>query len=209
MIDPKKVFVSIPTLSGEVCHETVKGLLGSAGLYGGVDFVTGCSEVNLARNLAVQHFDSLPQFDHMVFIDSDIGFSRQDFEFLMSGDEDAVYAPYSKKDGTGKPSEFGLGFARVKRSVFEKILDLKTANPIDGLPDPDGEPAVNFFFWQGAMVFEFFPSFATAAHHWSGEDHSFWKLVKMSGATVRVEERVRLRHWGRIAFTLPEKAAND
>lgn len=199
MIDPKTIAIHVPCADGKLCWETAQGLLVSGGLYSGCSFMPGCSEVNLVRNIAAAQFLST-NYEWFVNIDSDVGFTRRDFEYLMDGDELAVYAPYAKKDGSQTAAEFGLGFARIHRSVFEKMLEHKSE---------DGTPSINHFYWRSHMCYEFYPSFANAAHHWSGEDHSFWKLVMMVGVTPRKETRCVLRHYGMAAFVLPPSAANE
>jgi hypothetical protein len=207
VIDPKKVAVMTPTLDGSVCCEFVAGMILSGGLYATFAPLPGCSEINLARNIMAASFLESP-YEWLVLIDADIGFSRRDFELLFEGDELAVVTEYSKKDGTGEPNQFGLGFARIHRSVFERIKNLTMS--ADGLDPGDiGAPMVNYFTWRGRIIDEFFPSYADSAHHWSGEDHSFWKLVKMTGIVVRVETRTLLVHYGRVGYPYFSTNAQD
>ena len=184
MIDPKTVLVATPTHDGSVVVECAAGLIQAGGLYASWAPLIGCSEIALARNLIVHQFLKSP-YSALVWLDSDIGFSRQDFEYLLEGNEDCAVAEYSKKDGTGKPAQFGLGFARESRSAFERLI--KT-------------DMMDRFLWQNEYVTAFHPSGVMGQHQWSGEDHSFWKMIKMLDIPARVETRARLKHIGRGVY---------
>lgn len=222
MIDPKKILVSVPAYDGRVETHLVGGLTSSMGLFAGLVFVAGHSAVNFARNKIVHGFLQT-QYEHLVMIDSDTGFTRQDLEYLLEGDEEAVCAEYSRKVDMDDPNNmvkpgnihFGLGFARVHRAVFERILELKS---------PTGTDMAGRFFYNGELAADFFPTGAAAEGSWFGEDHGFWHLARMVETKVRIETRTRLIHYGRKAwlydpalsqqadgawFGDPDKAANE
>jgi hypothetical protein len=195
MIQPKDILVSIPAYDGRIETHCVGGLTSSMGLFAGITFVIGHAAVNLARNKIVHGFLKT-KYEHLVCIDSDIGFTRQDFEFLLEGDEEAVVAEYARKVDTDDPNnfvkpgnaEFGLGFARIHRDVFKRIAALTL---------PNGQEQCQKFFYDGELAVDFFPTGASMEGSWFGEDHGFWHLARLADATVRIERRTRLAHYGR------------
>lgn len=202
MIDPKKIAIITPTRDGQVCTEYAGGLASCAGMYGALSFVTGMSVVSLARNIVVHSFLQHDEFDHLVMIDSDIGFSKDDLQYLLEErmTEDSVtthqivVAEYGKRptgiDNNKDNAQFGLGFTRVHRSVFEQLREVATS---------DGDLMVNAFMWQGEMMHDYFPCGATPQNHWMSEDHGFFMLCRLAEIQVRVETRTNLLHWGRTA----------
>ena len=195
-IDPAKVLIATPTHSGDIVAECAAGLIQAGGLYGSWFPLRGCSAINLARNLIVQQFRE-SSFEWLVWLDADIGFTRQDFLYLMEGDQDCVVAAYAKKDGSGVANKFGLGFARIHKSVYEKLDGLMV-----NLPEGGEAPGVNYFVWGAQMVYDVHPSFADLTHSWLGEDHGFWKLAQRAGVSIRIESRTRLKHFGRTYFEM-------
>ena len=195
MIDPKTVIVTIPAYDGKLKTHCVGGLTASMGLFAGLGFINGYAAVNQARNEIANNFLK-SKFEHLVCIDSDIGFTRQDLEYLLEGDEEAVCAEYARKVDTEDPNnfvkpgnaEFGLGFARIHRGVFERIADKKRDT---------GEDYCSRYFRAGELAIDFYPTGAAFDGSWFGEDHGFWHLARLVDATVRVERRTRLVHYGR------------
>jgi len=154
-------------------------------------FLGGCSNVALARNKCARWF--LEQgYEHLVFIDADMGFSEADFDILMQGDEECVACEYRKKDQTRKVRViYGLGFARIARSAFERLA---------GCERDDGNPLLYRFRMDGEEWVDYFPQGPTGDGVWRGEDHGFWLMAKLAGASVRVERRTALMHTGDAHF---------
>lgn len=213
MIVRESVIVMTPSHHGEVVTGFCSGLIQCADLYGGHAFITGMSEINLARNLMINAFLNLPeQFEWLVSIDADIEFSRQDMLYLLEdhsfigneSDIDAgdnlrthaiITAEYARRPidptrvGSLPPAKMALGFARVHRSVFERLRDVVNS---------DGQPIVNAFFHKGEQLHDYFPTGAQGSGHWLSEDHGFFTLCKLANIVPRVETRTRLIHWGRF-----------
>lgn len=194
MIDPQSVAVCTPTYDGKLGCLYVLGLThvvaqrGLAMPY----FQSGCSNVALARNRCVHWFLSSP-YEHLVFIDADIGFSLDDWWKLMEDDgSDAVCAEYRKKDQLRRIRvHFGLGFARVSRGVFTRMAELDRE---------DGTPILQRFRMEGEEWIDYFPQGVALEGTWRGEDHGFWLVAKVSGCQVRIEQRCRLIHTGEAHF---------
>lgn len=198
MIDPAKVVIITPTHDGNVCSGYAGALSSSAGLYGAISFVTGNSNIALARNCQAGAFLTQTRFDWLLSIDADIQWSRRDLELLFEGDEQIVCAEYAKKDLTSnRPAQFGMGFVRIHRSVFEFIRSLTSDDNIQAGP---GAPMVGSFIWQSMILEDFFPTGPALNGHFLGEDQGFFHLVHMAGITPRIEKRTSLVHWGRFGY---------
>lgn len=185
---------------GRVDMETVKGLLSATELASGLLEVCGTSHVSLARNQLVHKFLGTG-FEWLVMIDTDIGFTGADFGILCSEDREIVICPYPKKtleflDAQSKgiseteSVNYGMGFCRVHRSVFHKILEV--------VPSPCwiNQHLVNDFFPNGPIGQD--PE--TKKTHYVGEDIGFWSLCDVSGFKPYLENRTNLTHVGRLIF---------
>lgn len=202
-IDPSTVFVGRPIYhSATPGHERGMLELTADRAIGAQYDHVGESSISSARDYVAHYFLTRTTCDWLVWIDADITFSRQDWGYLMEqqGDELAVCAEYMKKTQNLAPevARFGLGFARVHRSVFERldVLDRENGEPrllryrsrVHG-PDLD---AVEEFT-------EYHPVGVMGDGSRRNEDHGFWLLVKLAGVALRVETRTKLGHTG--AFT--------
>ncbi len=217
MIDPLKVLVATPTIDGRVeCgHEGALIACASAHLFGSVVFLAGVSHITLARNLMVHGF-LRSVYDWLVFIDSDISFSAADFRLLMdypsgaaigaidvketnpegttlnaAGQALIVTAEYSRKVDSLDPARFGLGFTRIHREVFQRLI---------AAADGEGAPRIGQFVNKGEIVHDFFPSGPGFEGVWFGEDTGFFHLCRLCGITPRIEQRTNLLHIGRKVY---------
>lgn len=189
VIDPMSVLVATPTLDGktEVTYNMGLTMLIAHRKIGMPIWLAGCSDIGLARNKLVRRFLEHPEFEHLVFIDADIGFSEADFDMLMEGDEEAVCAEYRKKDQTRKIRvPWGLGFARISRRVFEAI---------DALQGDNGADIAQRFRMDGEEWRDYFPAGVVVGVR-RGEDHNFWLLAQLTGLPIRLERRTALVHTG-------------
>jgi len=201
MIDPMSVFVGRPIYhSCSPGHD--KGMLEiieTPGIGGMYDHV-GNSSISTARDIVVHHFLTRTRFEWFVWIDSDIAFSRRDWAYLMEDQagELAVCTEYLRKtqDLSLQVANFGLGFARIHRSVFERLEELNR---------DDGEPRLlkyrgQIISPQGERLFEEMVEYHPIGIHPDGsrrnEDHGFWLMVRLAGIPIRIETRTKLGHSG-------------
>jgi glycosyltransferase involved in cell wall biosynthesis len=196
-INPASVIIITPTHDGNVVSGYAGALASCAGLYGGISFIVGNSNVAFARNLQAAAFLQSP-FEWLLSIDADIQFSRPDMELLYEGDELIVCAEYAKKDlSANAPAQFGFGFTRIHRSVFGQLTELT----IDTTEHGPQAPMVGTFVWEDKVISDFFPTGpARGGVKWMGEDHGFFHLVQYAGIKPRIEKRTQLVHWGRMGF---------
>jgi hypothetical protein len=200
MIDPASIFVGRPiyhTCSPQHNRGMLE-LVEDRGIGGQYDHV-GESSVSTARDTVVHYFRSRTDLEWFVWVDSDIGFSRQDWAYLMENQDGelAVCAEYLKKtqDLSLQVANFGLGFARIHRSVFDQ-LELLTRD--------DGEPRLLRYrgrlYINGEWHIEEMTEFHPVGVHPDGsrrnEDHGFWLMVMLAKIKTRIETRTKLGHTG-------------
>lgn len=200
MIDPATIFLGRP-----IYHSTTPGhnravleLLEDRGIGAQYDHV-GESSVSTARDYVVHYFLTRTSCEWLVWIDADITFSREDWAHLteQQGNELAVCAEYLKKTADLSPqvANFGLGFARVHRSVFETL---------DALTHEDGAPRLMRYRSsveiRGELSMEDFVEYHPIGVMPDGsrrnEDHGFWLMVRLAGIEIRKETRTKLGHTG-------------
>src|SRR5208282_6625858 len=92
-----KVLIATPIRGNQTVTLYTAGLLQSMGLHGGWLPMAGQSDIYVARNVLANEFLARKQFDTLVMIDSDIGFTRQDLQNLIESDEPMVSGLYTDK----------------------------------------------------------------------------------------------------------------
>ena len=98
-----KVFIATPMYGGQANGMYIKsildlqGLLNHYGIESRFSFLFNESLITRARNYLVDEFLRSEGFNHLLFIDSDIGFDPQDVLALIALDKDIIGAPYPKK----------------------------------------------------------------------------------------------------------------
>lgn len=199
MIDPASIFVGRPIYLGCSPHHN-RGMLelvedrGIGGLY---DHLRE-SSVSTARDTVVHQFRKT-DLEWLMWIDSDIGFTRQDWAYMMEeqNGELAVCAEYLKKtqDLSVEVAQFGLGFARIHRSVFDSLEMLTREN---------GEPRLLRYRNRIPVgdelrveeITEFHPVGVGLDGRRCHEDHCFWMMVMLAQIKIRIETRTKLGHTG-------------
>jgi hypothetical protein len=201
MIDPATIFVGRPIYhSASPLHSRSMFELLQDQAIGAEYAHVGESSVSTARDYVAHFFLTRTTCDWLVWIDDDIAFSRQDWAYLMEqqGNEAAVCAEYMKKtqDLAPEVANFGLGFARVHRSVYEQLDDL--VHTESGAPRLmryragvllNGERTMEEFV-------EYHPIGVAPDHSRRNEDHGFWLMVRLAGIPIRKETRTKLGHTG-------------
>ena len=200
MIDPATVFLGRPIYSHtSPQHERgVNELLEDRAIGAQYDHV-GESSVSTARDYVAHYFLTRTTCEWLVWVDADIAFNRTDWAYLMEeqSSELAVCAEYMKKslDLAPEVAQFGLGFARVHRSVFEQLDELTTDEGIPRLMRYRSRVTIN-----GQSTMEDFVEYHPIGVMPDGsrrqEDHGFWLMVRLAKIPIRIERRTRLGHTG-------------
>lgn len=196
-VDPREIVVAVPCHTGRVDVLTSNGLcniIGTGRLANQPLWQFGGSNVGAVRNTIAHKFLNECPCQWLVMLDDDIGFTVRDWDYLWEDQagELAVCAEYLQKlPGKLVPAQFGLGFARVHRSVFEALTQLS---------NEDGTPYVRQGYYTGQLMWDFFPQGVTASGEYRQEDHGFWQLVRLASVSVRIERRCQLDHSGRSTW---------
>lgn len=145
-MDYSKVMIATPMRGSQVQY--CVGLMMVGGLYGSWTPLIGQSDIHMARDTLANGFFNDKRFDTLVWIDSDIGFTRQNFIDLLDTTEPIVSGLYTTKssppvphclDADAKPVPLadipaqGMlrtrfvagGFLKVERCVLQAIVDQK------------------------------------------------------------------------------------
>jgi hypothetical protein len=198
MSEKKNTMIAIPCGDYKVDVITLSGLLPViAGGLASPYFHCGDSNVRHMRNAVAHYFmTKRTDCDTLVWVDSDIGFSIDDFGYLMEGPEELAFAPYARKSVGAEPVTFGFGFVRTNRSVFEKMNEWVSA---------EGEEMLYRYFLDGELAVDYFFDGATPDSRWMGEDVGFFHYCALLDIHPRIEKRCRLTHVGRFNYGWPDQ----
>jgi hypothetical protein len=201
-ISRDKILIAIPTHDARVDSAILLGLLACTQYFSRMPVIeAGNAYIQLARNSLAHYFLHRTSCEWLMWIDSDMRFTAHDWTLLWEGNEDVVCAEYSYKYfEMVPPVQWGLGFTRVHRSVFERIAAMKTE---------DGQDLVRRFYHKGEMMVDFHTQYVSQEGKFCGEDHGFFRWAHAVGASARIETRTRLGHVGSYCFHYPEKISAD
>lgn len=196
MIAREKILVAMPVFNYLIDVGCVSGLLGCWPLYARPYIWAGMSNIALARNEIAHYFVEQSTFEWIMWVDADTRFTPRDWELLWEGDEDIVCAEYARKILGRPPVQFGMGFTRVHRSVYEKIRAMTM---------PDGRDRAGRFYHNGALMVDYHPNGATPEGKWIGEDEGFFMWAASLDVKMRLETRTRLVHVGQFGYGYPDQ----
>lgn len=196
----KQILLAIPCGDGRVDVLTIMGLIQVMAATGGAVrpfFLSNNSNIPEARNQIAHYFKvHAKECEELIMVDSDIGFDLEAFTYLMEGTDPIVIAPYARKAIGEAPVDFGCGFCRVHRKVFEAL---------DNWTTPEGREALNRYYGKAGIMTDYFYTGATTDARWFGEDTGFWHWCAMLGFTPRLEKRCRLIHVGKFYYCYPDQ----
>ncbi len=199
MHPPDNIFFGVPLADRIIDINCAIAIFSAINKYHGQSsFLWGISEVSLARNILAHRFKKT-DCEWIMMIDSDIVFTERDWLQLWESEEKIVFAPYAKKIPGARPAEFGLGFCRVHRSVFDAI---------DNLVNDDGREIVSQFYRDGEIHSHYFPVGVSGDSRWLGEDHAFFTLCAMTGIPYHREGNCSLKHVGPFEYGYPNQSNN-
>jgi hypothetical protein len=158
--------------------------------------LVGASNILDGRNKIAHYFLTKTNADTLFCLDSDIVFNLEDFQFMMEGGEQVVVAPYARKVLGMPPVDFGMGFCRIHRSVFDTLNDWT---------NPEGEEMLPRYYADGEVLTHFYYSGASSDARWFGEDTGFFHWCALNHISMRQERRTRLRHVGPFEFAYPQQ----
>jgi hypothetical protein len=210
------LLISIPCYGGIVSDKTAKGLfnlgkeLRTSGIDHGLLTMANESLITQGRSKMVNFFMNNTEYERILFIDSDIGFTPEDVFNLLKHDTDIVCGAYPMKGiplrynyNVSKPEvtdgelikieNVGFGFAMIKRKVFEDISkryeeELKYYPSTDNSNYPPTEKEYHnsyHYFLELKKNMSYLP-----------EDFSFFERAKSVGYAAWLNTNIRLAHVG-------------
>lgn len=214
------ILIAMPCYGGQVSDKTAKGLfnLGKGLVKNGIDhgLLTLANEslVTKARSRIANFFMNNTEYDKILFIDADIGFTPEDALKLISYDKDIVCGAYPMKgiplrynynmksppvaeDGLVQIENVGFGFCCIRRKVFENIAakygeELKYFPALNNSSYPPTENEYHnsyHYFLEMRKDMHFLP-----------EDFSFFERASSVGHTAWLDTSIRLSHIGSYVF---------
>lgn len=216
------VVIGTPALYGDVCFPYLASVVAMVMLFeqAGIDwaFVLNPGDPYLAKvrnSIATRAFVEYPQFTHLFFIDSDIGWDPSAGVRLVQSDLDMTAGIYPKKtdipefpcelmldpesdgkslvekSGWYKANAVPTGFLCIKRQVLEKMAVGRGV-----YKDLDGKEKYNIF-QQGFNP----PEPPATAGEWWGEDYAFCRQWREMGGEIWVWPDIQFTHTGRKSWT--------
>jgi hypothetical protein len=199
-VDPRTVLIACPAHDRRCDCSTINSMLNVLPhIARNPFFLTGSSDICLARNMIAHKFVQHSPYNWIVWVDSDIIFSPSDWMKLWEGPEDIVTAPYAKKVLGEMPTLYGLGFTRVHRSAYELIRDFVR---------PDGTELADRFYMESELIVNYHPVGVTGDSRYHGEDRGFFLLAALADIPHRLETRTHLRHVGPFEYGYPDQIAD-
>jgi hypothetical protein len=198
------VLIATPTRARSMDMEYMVGLMHSQGIYAKWMPMGGQTDVYIARNILLNNFRREPgDFDQLVYIDSDIGFTRDDLVKLVTCGAHFVCGVYTDKGPGRNPVFFPMegsytretlpkegllrakyipaGFTCIHRSVLQKMIDAKIPEPYGPMDNP------NYRFFYGPLIED---------RNLLSEDYSLSKMVRQVGVQPYLHCGIRLKHDG-------------
>jgi hypothetical protein len=208
--------IAMPCYGGMVSDKTAKGLfnlgkeLRTAGVDHGLLTIANESLVTKARSRIANFFMNNTDYEYILFIDADIGFTPEDVFKLISSDKNIVCGAYPMKGiplrynyNISKPEvcendlikieNIGFGFALIRRKVFESIAnkyreELKYYPATNNSSYPPTEKEFHnsyHYFLELKKDMSYLP-----------EDFSFFERAKSVGYTAWLNTTIKLSHVG-------------
>lgn len=179
----------------------VVGLMASIGVYKAWLPHYGQADIYVCRNALVNTFMSQSDFDTLVMVDSDIGFTKENLQDLIASPHSFVSGLYPTKGtnpewlfrelsgdkpkledipdrGMREVKWIATGFVKIHRSALQTLIDSEQC------PTYGGGRCHQFF--QGVI----------ADDHLLSEDYSFAEMMRRAGVKSYVNCAVSLEHEG-------------
>lgn len=213
---------AIPTIDGSLRSECVLSLMAAQRLLfekkieSDMLVVADCPYLPTARNTLVAMFLRDTEATDLFFVDSDVGFDALAFLRLLDRPEEIVAGVYPlKRDSGGWPvvmqtrdgvpiGRDGLieadflptGFMRIKRSVFERMME--------AYPHLRYQDSVVEMMGDGTLreAWDFFHmGIDPDRQRWTTEDFAFCQRWRDMGGRLWIDPDIDFQHVGRKAYT--------
>lgn len=210
------VLIAMPCYGGMVSDKTTKGLfnlgkdLRTAEINHGLLTIANESLITKGRSRIANFFMNNTEYEKVLFIDADVGFTSEDALLLIQSEKEIVCGAYPMKsiplrynyNLTSPPiaennlvqiQNIGFGFCCIRRCVFENIVrvygnELKYYPPLNSSSYPPTEKEYQnsyHYFHEMKKDMAFLP-----------EDYSFFERASSVGYSSWLNTSIRLSHVG-------------
>jgi len=216
-----KMAFAIPTIDGSIRSECVMSLMAAQRLLfekkieADLLVVADCPYLPTARNTLVAMFMRDPEATDLLFVDADVGFDAIAVLRLLDRPEEIVAGVYPLKRETGgwpvvmqtrdgvpigrdgliEADFLPTGFMRIKRIVFEQMMD--------AYPHLQYQDSVVETMGDGTLrqAWDFFHmGIDPARQRWTTEDYAFCQRWRDLGGQLWVDPNIDFQHVGRKAY---------
>ena len=217
-----KILIAIPAYGGNICEKTVTGVYQTTrdfvreGISIELITVVNDSIIHFARSNLANFFYHNTDASHLLWVDSDVGFTSADVRKLLELDVEFAAGTYPKKtyplrytadlpkNGVVwnklktaiKVDHVGCGFQLLNRRVFERVAkafpELKYSPRSESRRLSQAEIDDSYHYYdtyknkQGILV---------------GEDYAFCNRYRQAGGTIWLRPDIALTHVGSHVFT--------
>jgi FkbM family methyltransferase len=220
---PGHTFVGLPmrrNMDGLAVQSLMQLVAGKVGGHIHVHNAIGDSLVTRARNTLTNEF-LRSACDTLLFIDDDLLYTPDQVARLLAHSEDVVGGLYPKKkpgpaewvlntlipaaqardDGLMQVRYVGTGFMKIRRSVFNRMLERwrdRMAYRLDSRPD-----LIEYDFWPVGVY-----TYPDGYKRYLSEDWYFCQLWLDIGGSVWADTRIQLAHIGTCVFPIIDKLSS-
>lgn len=208
----KDVVIGFPVYDGkteiEIAQEMYMSLYDARVPVGKIQYYSGDSLVTRARNAVAAHFVDMDDMEYLMFIDSDIRFSRDQIRRLRSYDKGIVGGVYLKKKlpyqpvynhrlgkeeetGLTKMREIGTGFMMIRKDVLKAIQERWPEHHYK--PYGHERQSENYYDW-------FRVGKCPDTGYYLSEDYYFCKLAQECGYDIFMDEGILVEHSGKMLY---------
>ena len=208
----KDVLLAFPVYDGktevEIAQEMYMSLYDKNSPIRKIHYYNGDSLVTRARNSCAAAFMDMDDVNYMMFIDSDIRFSRWMLGRLRNYDKGLIGGVYLKKKlpyqpvcnhklgieentGLALMREIGTGFMMIRKDVLKAIQEKWPEHAYT--PYSHERPSENYYDW-------FRVGKCPDTGYYLSEDYYFCKLARECGYDVFMDESILVEHSGKMLY---------
>jgi glycosyltransferase involved in cell wall biosynthesis len=197
MIPREDIIVAIPSHDGKMYTRCIGSMMACAKYFEKNYFLVGNSDICSARNSIAHMFMEHSSYEWLMWIDCDIVYTEEDWELLWEDDDDLIVtASYARKILGWSPADYGMGFCRTHRSVFERLKELT---------NQDGADLLQRYYSHGEILINYFQNGVWGTNEYVGEDRGFFMFCRIAGIPVKGEKRTKLKHVGTFEYGYPHQ----
>lgn len=215
------ILIALPCYGGLVSDKTTKGLfllgkeLRTHQIDHGLLMMSNESSITMGRSKIANFFINNTDFERILFIDADVGFSAVDVQKLLESNKDIVCGAYPMKviptrynydvkqpivreGNLIQIDRIGFGFSLIHRKVFVDIAK-RFGDELKYFPSLNNAIGHEVTEREYHNSYHFFHELKNGMRYYS-EDYSFFERSRMVGYEVWLDTSITLSHVGSHVF---------